>query len=82
MAPSWPLNSAKLPLEQRFGRPNGVKLAPEWRFGPGTLGAGPASSERSDGNFVYTRVLPSIYIDEGVFSHCKLVAVAKVLDSS
>ena len=33
MAPSWPWNSAKLPLERRFGRPNGVKLALERRFG-------------------------------------------------
>ena len=32
MAPSWPWNSAKLPLERRFGRPNGVKLALERRF--------------------------------------------------
>ena len=37
MAPSWPWNSAKLPLERRFGRPNGVKLALERRFGrPGS----------------------------------------------
>ena len=33
MAPSWPWNSAKLPLERRFGRPNGVKLALERRLG-------------------------------------------------
>ena len=33
MAQSWPWNSAKLPLERRFGRPNGVKLALEPRLG-------------------------------------------------
>ena len=33
MAPSWPWNSAKLPLARRFGRPNGVKLALERRLG-------------------------------------------------
>ncbi len=33
MAPSCPWNSAKSPLERRFGRPNGAKLARERRFG-------------------------------------------------
>ena len=33
MAPSWHWNSAKLPLERRFGRPNGVQLALERRSG-------------------------------------------------
>ena len=33
MAPSWPWNSAKLPLEWRFGRPNGAKLVLERRLG-------------------------------------------------
>ena len=33
MAQSWPWNSAKLPLERRFGRPNGVKLALKRRLG-------------------------------------------------
>ena len=41
MAPSWPWNSAKLPLERRFGRPNGVKLALERRFGQGAAAKGP-----------------------------------------
>ena len=31
--------------------------------------------------YMYTRVLPSISIDDGVFRHCSLVAFAEVLDN-
>ena len=79
---------AKLALERRFGRPDDAKIALERRFGRPDVDLALERSVQSPRapnaltEILYTRVLPSIYIDEGVFRHCKLVAFAKVLDSS
>ena len=76
MAPSWPWNSAKLPLERRFGRPNGVKLALERRLGRPDVDLALKRSVQSPRapralteilyRYIYTSVLPSISIDEDI----------------